>query len=423
MGELKPINPTKAQIVANPQAAAHDYNTLSNKPQINGVVLEGDKNSEELGLQETITAAGYLSVDGGTLSFDDMTFMVKRDALPKIGIRDANQSGFTPISEDDVSEYTTGAARQIPVAAAGTFFRAYGGDVCTEMYQTIDWKLYVKSYKLVGEHWLGMVWREIGDNNTVVIPDGTTVVTRDMIQNRDVERVVFPNGVTEIAADVFNGCKNLRYIENTDSVEVIGDRAFFGCMNLQFFYTHLVDVAIGEEAFVGCVSLRWVSGDIKSIGDRAFVDCYTLCKIELGQVESIGENAFTGCASLPKSLTISGNMSVIGALALEGCPSIETLIIPETVTRIEDTNFFNNCENLTDIILLGTPALKTLTMLTINGCLRCFIRRDNAGFFVTDPVWLEASSLVDVRTIEDNLDYFRNKGIDMTKYGYSWPES
>lgn len=422
MGELKPINPTKAQIVANPQAAAHDYNTLSNKPQINGVTLEGDKNSEELGLQGTITAAGYLSVDGDKLSFDDEPFLVKRDALPKTYIRDAGQSGFTPVSDDDVSEYTTGAICQIPVATAGTFFRAHGGNVCTEIYQTFDWKLYVRTYKLVGEHWLASFWREIGDNNTVVIPDGTTVVTRNMIQNRDVERVVFPEGVTEIAADAFNGCKNLRYIENTDGVEVIGDRAFVGCMNLQFFYTHLVDVAIGEEAFVGCVSLRSVSGDIKIIGDRAFSDCYALCQINLGQVESIGKSAFTGCASLPKSLTISGQMPTIGALALERCPSIETLIIPETVTRIEDTNFFNNCENLTDIILLGTPTLKTLTMLTINGCLRCFIRRDNAGFFVTDPIWLEASSLVDVRTIENNLDYLRNKGIDMTKYGYSWPE-
>ena len=211
MGELKPINPTKAQIIANPQAAARDYNTLSNKPQINGVALEGDKSSDELGLQGTITAEGYLSIDGGTLSFDDETFMVKRDALPKIYIRDAGQSGFTAISDDDVSGYTTGVIGQIPVATAGTFFRAHGGNVCTEIYQTFDWKLYARTYKLVGEHWLASFWREIGaqgnsitnaeivDNNLIIHigvlqPDGTILDTPV-----NVGRVVGENGAPGVS--------------------------------------------------------------------------------------------------------------------------------------------------------------------------------------------------------------------------------
>ena len=52
MGKLKPINPTKAQIVANPQAAAHDYDNLIHKPQITGHELVGNKTGDELGLQD-----------------------------------------------------------------------------------------------------------------------------------------------------------------------------------------------------------------------------------------------------------------------------------------------------------------------------------------------------------------------------------
>ena len=76
MGKLKPINPTKAQIVANPQAAAHDYDNLTHKPRINGHELVGNKSSDDLGLQGkltageniTINANGEISATGGTIT-------------------------------------------------------------------------------------------------------------------------------------------------------------------------------------------------------------------------------------------------------------------------------------------------------------------------------------------------------------------
>lgn len=63
MGKLKPINPTKAQIVANPQAAAHDYDNLTHKPQINGHELVGNKSSDDLGLQGKLTAGENVTID------------------------------------------------------------------------------------------------------------------------------------------------------------------------------------------------------------------------------------------------------------------------------------------------------------------------------------------------------------------------
>lgn len=81
MGKLKPINPTKAQIVANPQAAAHDYDNLTHKPQINGHELVGNKSSDDLGLQGKLTAGenvtidendGTISAEGGVTSYIDL---------------------------------------------------------------------------------------------------------------------------------------------------------------------------------------------------------------------------------------------------------------------------------------------------------------------------------------------------------------
>lgn len=81
MGKLKPINPTKAQIVANPQAAAHDYDNLIHKPQINGHELSGNKTGDSLGLQNkltagenvTINANGEISATGGTDDYKELT--------------------------------------------------------------------------------------------------------------------------------------------------------------------------------------------------------------------------------------------------------------------------------------------------------------------------------------------------------------
>ena len=81
MGKLKPINPTKAQIVANPQAAAHDYDNLTHKPRINGHELSGDQSGSDLGLQNQLTAGDNVTIDendrisasGGVTSYNELT--------------------------------------------------------------------------------------------------------------------------------------------------------------------------------------------------------------------------------------------------------------------------------------------------------------------------------------------------------------
>ena len=81
MGTLRPINPHTASLIVNPQAAAHDYDNLIHKPQINGHELVGNKTGDELGLQNkltaganiTINANGEISASGGVTSYSDLT--------------------------------------------------------------------------------------------------------------------------------------------------------------------------------------------------------------------------------------------------------------------------------------------------------------------------------------------------------------
>ena len=100
MGKLKPINPTKAQIVANPQAATHDYDNLTHKPQINGHELVGNKSSDDLGLQGKLTAGDNVTIENGVISASGgVSVIVSSTAV--------NQNGTITFTMSDGSTVTT----------------------------------------------------------------------------------------------------------------------------------------------------------------------------------------------------------------------------------------------------------------------------------------------------------------------------
>ena len=100
MGKLKPINPTKAQIVANPQAAAHDYDNLTHKPQINGHELSGDQSGSDLGLQNQLTAGDNVTIENGVISASGGVSVTVSSAA-------VNQNGTITFTMSDDSTVTT----------------------------------------------------------------------------------------------------------------------------------------------------------------------------------------------------------------------------------------------------------------------------------------------------------------------------
>ena len=100
MGKLKPINPTKAQIVANPQAAAHDYDNLTHKPQINGHELSGDQSGSDLGLQNQLTAGDNVTIENGVISASGGVSVTVSSAA-------VNQNGTITFTMSDGSTVTT----------------------------------------------------------------------------------------------------------------------------------------------------------------------------------------------------------------------------------------------------------------------------------------------------------------------------
>ncbi|MBQ4268863.1 MAG: leucine-rich repeat protein [Clostridia bacterium] len=120
------------------------------------------------------------------------------------------------------------------------------------------------------------------------------------------ERVVIPNGITEIGKGAFtNGwLKGNRYIREViipDSVKKIRSEAFYGCKNLRSVVFGNGITEIGDSAFCGCENLTdiVIPNNVKKIGSDAFAFCSNLKTVVIGEgVKYIELYAFRQCESL-----------------------------------------------------------------------------------------------------------------------------
>ena len=100
MGTLRPINPHTASLIVNPQAAAHDYDNLTHKPQINGHELSGDQSGSDLGLQNQLTAGDNVTIENGVISASGGVSVTVSSAV-------VNQNGTITFTMSDGSAVTT----------------------------------------------------------------------------------------------------------------------------------------------------------------------------------------------------------------------------------------------------------------------------------------------------------------------------
>ena len=158
------------------------------------------------------------------------------------------------------------------------------------------------------------------DKKEVVLPEEykgkSYAIASAFYYKKTLEKVVIPDSITSLPANVFYSCINLKEVVLPDSLTAIPDGAFYGCTSLTTITLGEGITEIGVKAFAvsGVEELRFGDG-LKSIGYRAFDVCDDLIYIELGAgLESIGMEAFRSCNSL-KSIIIPASVRFIGAKA------------------------------------------------------------------------------------------------------------
>ena len=231
--------------------------------------------------------------------------------------------------------------------------------------------------------------------------------------------VTFQQGVETIGHSAFSSCSGLKSISIPNSVTTIYSGAFFGCTNVETLelgngletieagvfsgLTSLTSLTIGDGvktiyagAFSGCTGLKNLTiGDGVTSIAYVFNDCTNLETIVLGagltflnagsfdgytKLKSvtfkngtspllIHEAVFRGCTSL-ETVTLPNNVTRIGTNAFSGCTSLTSMNIPASVTSIGESVFYN-CTNLTSVAFngpatIGSGSFPSNTTVTID---------------------------------------------------------
>ena len=169
--------------------------------------------------------------------------------------------------------------------------------------------------------------------------------------------ITIPEGVTEIAAMVFQDHEELKSVILPEGLLTIGESAFANCYGL-------TNITIPEG--------------VESIGDSAFRYCHSLTDIKLpNSLREIGRYAFDSCKGLTY-IDIPLGLKKITWEAFSSCSGLHSVTIPETVTEIQ-SEAFSYCSNLKSVTL---P--KSITSLGKNVFYRTGLSGIDEKFFIID---------------------------------------
>lgn len=141
-----------------------------------------------------------------------------------------------------------------------------------------------------------------------------------------------------------------------DSVTAISDHAFRNCTALTSVTLGKSVAAIGKYAFKGCTSLASINfpESLTIIDDGAFKNCKAIKYVSLPRnINTMGSDVFNGCTALKTVCLPESNITAIPENTFSGQLRIESIYIPEKITSIGDSAFYD-CIQLLDIYFGGT---------------------------------------------------------------------
>lgn len=163
---------------------------------------------------------------------------------------------------------------------------------------------------------------------------------------------------TEIDKEAFANCEELTTVIMPSTVRVVADNAFANCTSLDHIVIPPTTIVVGVGVFSGCITLKRVElqGSFLVLGANMFTKCDALEYVSLPATLRACELSFPSMTEVvitktngncPNGTTVelvSGATSV-GKGAYANCTALESVVIPNTFTRIENEAFLG-CTNL-----------------------------------------------------------------------------
>lgn len=239
----------------------------------------------------------------------------------------------------------------------------------------------------------------------LTLPSKLETIGNYAFKNVQITTIVVPKSVTSIGAGAFQGCPlesiTLPFVGNADgssnrvwyifgssidslpatlrsvsitNATVIPASAFYGCTKIENITINDGVSSIGGSAFYECIALKSMKmpASVKTIGSYAWYNCTSITEIKLSNITVLSESILQGCSSL-ENIVLPSTLVRISKNAFCDCINLKTIRIPNAVVNI-DERAFANCSMLTtvsfssELTSIGSYAFskcKSLSQLTL----------------------------------------------------------
>ncbi|MGI6709874.1 MAG: leucine-rich repeat protein [Bacilli bacterium] len=164
-------------------------------------------------------------------------------------------------------------------------------------------------------------------------------------------KIEIPSSVESIWLCAFRECSNLALITFNEGLKYLGDYVFADCENLKNFELPSTLLHIGDYAFLKCrlITRLLIPENVNKIGVNPFDGCRGIEEIrveilneyyESNSCDAIIESATNKLIVACKSTEIPNYVEIIASYAFSNMNINKTIVIPESVRKIESFAFY-----------------------------------------------------------------------------------